>query len=185
MNYFKVLTNFKKKVKIKEEVYMIDENEQTVAPEETAEQYIEALTEMRRNSVPKAEYQKVVDENKKLIKAMINGDEIEVENPEPEVDVDALRKDILTKDMTNLEYATKVLELRNELLKRGEKDPFLPYGHNYTLEDNDVISAEKAASALQHCVDVAKGNPDIFQNELQRIMVDTVPAVKKSNNNRR
>lgn len=166
---------------------MIDE--QTTQPvtetETTQTNYIEAMAEMRKNMVSKEEYNKIVEENKQLVQAMVNGETIQVANPEPEVDVNALRKDILTKDMTNLEYATKVLDLRNELLKRGENDPFLPYGHNYTLEDNDVISAEKAASALQHCVDVAQGNPDIFQNELQRIMVDTVPTINKNIKNRR
>lgn len=165
---------------------MVDENENTVAQVETTEQnYIEALAKMRENTVSKEDYQKIVEENKKLVEALVNGETIQAATPEPEVDVDALRKDILTKDMTNLEYATKVLDLRNELLKRGENDPFLPYGHNYTLEDNDVICANKAAEALQHCVDVAQGNPDIFQNELQRIMVDTVPAINKKSNNRR
>ena len=166
---------------------MIDEQTtQTVTENETTQtNYIEAMAEMRKNMVSKDEYNKIVEENKQLVQAMVNGETIQVANPEPEVDVDALRKEILTKDMTNLEYATKVLDLRNELLRRGENDPFLPYGHNYSLEDNDVISAEKAAQALQHCVDVAQGNPDIFQNELQRVMVDTVPTINKKSNNRR
>ena len=165
---------------------MVDENENTAQVETTEQNYIDALAKMKENTVSKEEYQKIVEENKKLVEALVNGETIPAATPEPEVDVDALRKDILTKDMTNLEYATKVLDLRNELLKRGENDPFLPYGHNYTLQENDVISAQKAADTLQHCVDVAQGNPDIFQNELQRIMVDSIPAInKKSNNNRR
>lgn len=165
---------------------MIDEENKTVAQTETTEvNYIEVIAEMKKNTVSKAEYNKVLEENKQLLNAMANGETINVAQPEPEVDVNALRKEILYKDMSNLEYATKALELRNELLKRGENDPFLPMGHNHVLNGDDVLGAEKAAEALQHCIDVAQGDPGIFQNELQRIMVDTVPQVKKFNNNRR
>lgn len=161
---------------------MIDEEKTGQTQETTETNYIEALEQMRNNTVPKEDYLKVIEENKKLLDAIVNGQKIEVEE-EPEVDVDALRSDLFNKEMTNLEYAEKTLKLREELLKRGKRDPFLPNGHNYVANEFDQNEADRAAGALQHCIDTAKGDPAIFQNELQRILVDRVPV--KKNNNRR
>lgn len=168
---------------------MIDEQTNVNNPQaETTEvNYIEAMAEMRKNMVSKEEYNKIVEENKQLVDTLVSGANIPEKylTPEPEVDLDALRNDMFTRQMTNLEYAKKVLTLRNELLKRGEKDPFLGVTHNYVETEADIANAEKAAEALQYCVNVAQGNPDIFQNELQRIMVDTVPTTNKNIKNRR
>lgn len=161
---------------------MIDEEKTGQTQETTEQNYIEALEQLRNNTVPKEDYQKVLAENKQLLEAIVNGQKIEVEE-EPKIDVDALRSDLFNKEMTNLEYAEKTLKLREGLLKRGERDPFLPNGKTYVANEFDIIEAEKAAGALQHCIDVAQGDPSIFQNELQRILVDRVPV--KKNNNRR
>ena len=161
---------------------MIDEKEAGQTQETTETNYIEALAELRNNTVPKEDYQKVMAENKQLLDAIVNGQKIEIEE-EPKVDVDALRSDLFNKEMTNLEYAEKTLKLREELLKRGERDPFLPNGRTYVANEFDAIEAERAAGALQHCIEIAQGDPAIFQNELQRILVDRVPV--KKNNNRR
>ena len=165
---------------------MIDEQTNANNPQtETTEvNYIEAMAEMRKNTVSKAEYNKVLEENKQLLNAMVNGETINQPQQEPVVDIDALRNDLFNREMTNLEYAEKTLQLRDELLKRGERDPFLPNGRNYIPNDFDAMEADRAAEALQHCIDTAQGNPSIFQNELQRILVDRVP-VRKNINNRR
>lgn len=158
---------------------MIDEENKTGQTETTEQNYIDALAEMRNNTVPKEDYQKVLSENKQLLDAIVNGQNIELQSAEPEVDIDELRKDMLEKNMNNLEYAEKALKLRSELLKRGERDPFVPYGHNYIPDENDIRDANKAADALQHCVDIADGSPEIFLNELQRIMVDVAPIKRR------
>ena len=165
---------------------MIDEQTNANNPQtETTEvNYIETIAEMRKNTVSKTEYNKVLEENKQLLNAMVNGETINQPQQEPVVDIDALRNDLFNREMTNLEYAEKTLQLRDELLKRGERDPFLPNGRNYIPNDFDTMEADRAAEALQHCIDTAQGNPSIFQNELQRILVDRVP-VRKNLNNRR
>ena len=164
---------------------MIDEQTNANNPQtETTEvNYIEAMAEMRKNTVSKEEYNKVIEENRQLLNAMVNGETFNNPQPEPEVDIQALKRDLFTKDLTNLEFAQKSLELREELLKRGQ-DPFLPNGREYISNEFDTNEAQRTADALQHCIDIAQGNPSIFQNELQRILVDPIPA-RKSNNNRR
>ena len=135
--------------------------------------YIEAIKEMKQNTVDKATYNKLKEENKQLLNSLVNGETIDVPKKE-EVDIDALRKDLFNNDQTNLQYIEKALKLREALLEKGEKDPFLPYGKNIIPTDEDIATADRVARVLQECVDYADGDSDIFTNELQRITVDTI-----------
>lgn len=145
--------------------------------------YIEALKEMKENSVPKKAYIKLKEENKQLLQSLVNGETRESESPVEKVDVDELRNDIFNKDLNNLDYIKKTLKFREELINRGEKDPFLPYGKNILPTDDDIEKAEKVANVLQECVDIADGDSDIFTNELQRRLVD--PILPRKTNIRR
>jgi hypothetical protein len=136
--------------------------------------YIEALKEMKENSVAKEDYLKLKAENKQLLDTLVNGKTIETEKVKEPVNIDELRNDIFNKDLTNLDYISKTLQLREELINRGEKDPFLPYGKNILPNDEDIEKAEKVANVLQECVDIADGDADVFTNELQRRMVDPI-----------
>lgn len=155
----------------------MEEKELTSVPQqETVDDsvdYIEAIKEMKQNTVDKNAYLKLKEENRKLLQSLVNGEQKEIEKEEP-VDIDQLRNDIFNKESTNLEYITNVLKLRDELIKRGERDPFLPYGKNILPTDEDIATANRVAKALQECVDYADGNSDIFTSELQRVTVDSV-----------
>ena len=140
--------------------------------------YIEAIKEMKQNTVDKNTYLKLKEENRKLLQSLVNGEQKEIEKEEP-VDIDQLRNDIFNKESTNLEYITNVLKLRDELIKRGERDPFLPYGKNILPTDEDIATANRVAKALQECVDYADGNSDIFTSELQRITIDSAPIKRR------
>ena len=142
--------------------------------------YIEAIKEMKQNTVDKATYNKLKEENKQLLNSLVNGETIDVPKKE-EVDIDALGKDLFNNDQTNLQYIEKALKLREALLEKGEKDPFLPYGKNIIPTDEDIATADRVARVLQECVDYADGDSDIFTNELQRITVDTAPQRKQIN----
>lgn len=140
--------------------------------------YIEAIKEMKQNTVDKNTYLKLKEENRKLLQSLVNGEQQEIQKEEP-VDIDQLRNDIFNKESTNLEYITNVLKLRDELIKRGERDPFLPYGKNILPTDEDIATANRVAKALQECVDYADGNSDIFTSELQRITIDSAPIKRR------
>ena len=43
----------------------------------------------------------------------------------------------------------------------------------------DVDAAEEVADALESCIEVAQGDTDVFTNELQRIMVETRPKIRR------
>ena len=142
--------------------------------------YIEALKEMKQNSVDRAAYDKLRSENKQLLDALVNGKEIEVKKEEP-VDINQLRKDLFNRDkqMSNLDYVSSALKLRNALIEKGERDPFLPYGDKVDLKAEHYEKAEEVATVLQECVDFADGDSGIFTAELQRRTKDSMPFRRK------
>ena len=155
--------------------------EVSVSQQETVEQdtnnYIEAIKEMKANSVDRAAYDKLKEDNKQLLDALINGGQVSQEIKKEPVDIDKLRRKLFSQDsdLSNLEYMKTALELREELLDRGSPDPFLPYGQNITPTDEDIKTADRVAEAIKQCIEYADGDSEVFTNELQRIMVDTSP----------
>lgn len=135
--------------------------------------YIEAIKEIKQNSVDREAYNKLREENKRLLNSLVNGESIDVKKEEP-VDIDALRDKLFNKESTNLEYISNALKLREELMKQGKPDPFLPVGKNIIPTEEDIKAADRVAKVLQECVDYADGDSNIFTNELQRVTVDSV-----------
>ena len=77
--------------------------------------------------------------------------------------------------MTNLEYVSKTLKLRDKLIASGEKDPFLPNGAEYQENQADIDKANYIAKIYQECVDYADGDPQLFTNELMRRTANDSP----------
>lgn len=141
--------------------------------------YIDAIAKMQKERVSKEEYEKVLQERKELINRLANGEYDQVQEESKPKDLKELRAFLKgDNQILNLDFAKKAIELRNELLARGEEDPFVPQGHNITASDNDRAMAKRLADGLQHCIDTADGNPDIFVNELTRITRDVRPIKK-------
>lgn len=159
---------------------MANENENIVESQQenvgTNTDYIQAIKEMKANTVSKEDYNKLKEENKKLLQAVVNGETIEVEQTKP-VDIKELRTRFLKAD-TTLEGVTAALELRDAIMEKGGTDPFLPAGKKVATTDEDIKTAEKVAEAFRHCVEYADGDPHIFANELSRITVDTGPILR-------
>lgn len=135
--------------------------------------YVAAIQELQNNSVSKTQYEKLRTENKKLLDALVSGQKIDLPKEE-KPDVDELRKKLFNKDanLSNLEYVDTALKLRNALIEKGERDPFLPVGDRVseTAEMYDI--AQRVADGLQECVDFAEGDSGIFTAQLQRITKD-------------
>lgn len=150
----------------------------------TASEYIQAINEMKKNTVSKEEFDKLKEENKMLLNSLVNDvhTEGEEEKKEDAVDISKLRDELFStdnQDMTNLDYITKVMALRKALMDKGERDPFLPSGQNILPTDDDIKTANRVAEVYQNCIDIADGNPDIFTQELQRVTVDVAPQNKR------
>lgn len=131
--------------------------------------YVQAINDLKANSVPKDQYTKLKDENARLLKSIINGEEVEIPKTEV-VDINALRQELFTTDntMSSLEYITKALKLRDALIEKGEPDPFLPIGENISATNEDIATANKVAAIFAECVEYADGDPAVFANELMR-----------------
>ena len=72
------------------------------------------------------------------------------------------------RELNNLEYITKAMELREALMENGEPDPFLPVGKQISPTRDDLEGAEKVAQVYKECIDYAEGDSEVFTNELMR-----------------
>ena len=141
---------------------------ETGVVEDSTQDYLAAIQELKQNSVNRSEYDKLKAENKKLINAVVNGQTIDV-NPEPKYrDVNEIREELFNHEHSNLDYVKLALELRNTLIAKGETDPFLPVGSQISPKADDEEKAEKVAQIYQECIDYADGDSKLFTQELMR-----------------
>lgn len=132
-----------------------------------------ALKEARENSVPKSEYNRVVEENKKLVSDIINGDGAGNGQDSPEDNkptIEELREELYgpkCSSLSNLEYWKKTLALRDAAIEKEGVDPFLPIGRKISPEVSDVEAANRVAEVVKECIEEAEGNSDVFTALLQ------------------
>ena len=150
-----------------------EETNVTGTVEDNTQDYLAAIKELKEKSVDRSEYDKLRAENKKLIDAVVNG---QPGQEEPTVvkhskeQIDELRNDLFNspRELNNLEYITKAMELREALMENGEPDPFLPVGKQISPTRDDLEGAEKVAQVYRECIDYAEGDSEVFTNELMR-----------------
>lgn len=137
--------------------------------------YVDAINKLKETTVPKEQYFKLREENKRLIEALVNGEQIEVQTETP-VNVDELRKTLFNGDreLNNLEYVDTALKLRKALIEKGERDPFLPSGTHVNITADMIEKAQNVADVLQDCVNFADGDSGIFTAQLQRNLKDPI-----------
>ena len=141
--------------------------------EDNTQDYLAAIKELKEKSVDRSEYEKLRAENKKLIDAVVNGQpgqEEPVFTKHSKEQIDDLRNELFNspKELNNLEYITKAMELREALMENGEPDPFLPVGKQISPTRDDIEGAEKVAQVYKECIDYAEGDSEVFTNELMR-----------------
>ena len=141
--------------------------------EDNTQDYLAAIKELKQNSVDRSEYDKLRAENKKLIDAVVNGQsgqEEPVFTKHSKEQIDDLRNELFNspRELNNLEYITKALELREALIENGEPDPFLPVGKQISPTRDDIEGAEKVAQVYKECIEYAEGDSEVFTNELMR-----------------
>lgn len=148
---------------------------------------INAIKEIKQNSVPREQYEKLQNENRELLDSLINGGQVEMIDTTTKPSIEQLRKDLFSKEatekgMSNLEFIEKSLALREAIIENGGIDPFLPVGKGVEITRDDYEAAEFTAQQFKECIDIAKGNSEIFTNELMRRTIDnSLPTAKKTN----
>lgn len=110
---------------------------------------------------------------------MAQGGTIEKKSEDEKVDVAALRKELYGDDvnLSACDYWEKTLKLREEVMKQGAPDPFIPIGKNIAPTAEDIQKAENVEKAVRSCLEYADGDSEAFTNELQRITVDAMPQL--------
>lgn len=143
------------------------------------EDYIETIKKIKENSVPKDKYIKLKKQNKELLENVLNGKELPGQDKnEPDVDINALRKELYgpnRKDLSNLDYIQKTLDLRKAIIDKGGKDPMLPVAAGSETPENIEV-VENVVKNLEDAIEYADGDSAIFTQELQRRMVDSNPT---------
>ena len=144
--------------------------------------YIAEIQKLKANTVPLDDYNRLKNDNKKLINALATGETLGSTEPSnPEKNINELRNKLLKEgsNLNNLEYVQTAVELRDALIAQGQKDPFLPYGEGVLPTAEDVECANRVANVYKECIEYADGDPDIFTSELQRRTVDAGPIKRK------
>lgn len=155
---------------------MDNENEKVVVEEEqqengTNEAYIKEIKDLKAKSVSKEDYDKLKTERDNLIKALVDGEEIEVEKNENEntninEEISKLRASILTEDsdMSNLDYWANALSLRKKIIERDgeDADPFLPNSSQVDVTEADKQAVDRVVSVVEDCIEKANGDNAAF-----------------------
>ena len=92
-----------------EEKILTSESGQDGEATETEFDPVQAINELKQNTVSKEEYNKVKAEKDKYLKALIEGSQVADEKKEP-VDIDELRKSLFTKDLDNLTFGNLIIK---------------------------------------------------------------------------
>lgn len=138
--------------------------------------YIQAIKDLKSNSVSKEDYQKMVEENKKLINSLTNGNFTQQQEEVVKPTTQELRDMLFNnkKQLSNLEYCTAALQLRENILEEEGKDIFVANNDVYTAGQDSYESADRVARVMAECIEYADGNSEAFTNELMRRTNDVV-----------
>lgn len=164
---------------------MTNENEKT--PVEGMEQdYLETIKTLKETTVPMDDYNKLKQENKKLLNTILEGGELEnMKEAAPKRTAAEIRTELFSEsadNFTNLQFVEKALELREAVMDEGGIDPFVPQGQRIAPTDDDYEAAQRVADAFQSCIEVAQGDNSIFMRELDRITIDNAPMTVRNRN---
>ena len=158
---------------------MTDETIQNQEIEDNKQDYIAEIQNLRETTVSKDEYNRLREENKRLISSLAKGETID--KPAPKPDINELRKRVFDNEhQSNLEYWGAVLELRDAVIDSGAPDPFLPQGHKVVPTTEDFECANRVATVVKECIDYADGDSQLFTNELMRRTVEVAPTNRRN-----
>lgn len=131
--------------------------------------YIEAIKNLKASSVDKAVYDKKVEENKKLLQALVQGDVIK-----PEIVTGPSKKeleDIMLHSNSNLDIAKASLKHRELVLEETGRDEYAcgtTSARAYNPSAEQLMQAEQTAKILTELVEQADGDRDYFNTLLKK-----------------
>lgn len=171
---------------------MLNENENLEQQAQETElpsnkNYIDAIKNYKENYVPKSRYEKLEEENRELVQALVNNEQITTvmtqEEQKPIADlVKEMRVDPAKGFMPDIAFVEKALEFRERVLEEQGVDCFVSVGHNIKPSRESYENAQKTADIYRECLDYANGDNKVFMNELLRRMPADSPFANKMYN---
>lgn len=143
--------------------------------EQSTVELAKAYKELKENSVPKEEFNKLQKEMSEVVATVINGgggsgNGQATPTEKEKVDLQALRQEIYGpkgRDLNNLQVIEKTLKLRQAVIDQEGYDPFVTSGPTVKPTENEKERAELVAQVLQECVDECGGDSGVFTAKLQ------------------
>ena len=150
------------------------------------QQYIDAIRDLKANSVSKERYNKLMEENKNLLNSLVNGEVVTAVAPaQPELPpIQDLVDEMRGQHLSDIEFVEKALEFRDRVLEETGEDCFVSKGHNITPTQESYIAAQRTADIYRECLDYANGDNKVFMNELMRRMPNDGPVAQSRYNKR-
>ena len=167
----------------------VNENVENLNPDQDL---LEAFNELRRNTVSKETYEKLREQNQKLISSIVNGEndtfiQEENNNQPPKRTPEEIKKsidDITSKlfsednNMTNLDNAKAIIQYHDDMLELYGVDVFANSGDKYMASQNDKTSPENTYKYLKECVDASQDDPTAFNVAFQAGLRQILPIKK-------
>lgn len=144
--------------------------EQAKQPQENngaIEQLTSEIRRLKEETVSKAKYEELEQQNAQLAKAIIDGKGLEEQSAnesEQKQDLQSLAKSIFEDGISDYEMVKRELKYRERSIEELGIDPFAP--NNDKMTDSDIKAAEKTAEMLQKCIDDCDGDPAVFKGLL-------------------
>ena len=132
--------------------------------------YINAIQDLKDNSVDRKLYNKLKEERDALITSLANGETPTAVEGEQVRSLAECREAFIAKSKSQCEYVEKLLALRDAAIREGQEDPFVASGHHVHPTAYNYQRAQEIAEIYQECLDTAEGDDKIFMAEIQRRM---------------
>ena len=158
-------------------------------PETDVDKFIKDVDDLKKNTVSKEEYEKIVAENDKLRKAYIEknpistGEEKQVEPTKEEIqkEYEEACIDMLnTNPRSNLDIAKASLRHRDASIAAGKGDPYLPRGSKIQVTDDDIAKADNLAKVMKECIEESDGDEGVFTAKINSKLIE--PPLRKPKN---
>ena len=150
----------------------MNEPETIINQEETNtnQMYLDEIQKLKATTVSRERYDSLMQENRNLLTTLVNGQQVSTETETPKATADEIRTRF-NPNMSNLEYVTTALELRDAAMREGKVDPFVGE-HNTAPTREAMESAQRVADAFAECIKSSNGNSEVFTANLQSMMLD-------------
>lgn len=134
--------------------------------------YLATIEAIQKNSVNKEKYDALAEEHKKLLQAVANGQQIELEKSQPDLQPREVYLKAYTENKfsNDLEFWDNFINLRKATMKEFGSDPCVTGSYGFTPDGTKISAAygeeETIADQMDLIEDMVKeadGNPFLFK----------------------